>query len=120
METRYYITTPPLIYTMESIWAVSYTHLDVYKRQVLALLSGHTHENINTTFYGVPAYTAESTALGVAINEKGMYMTPAAGFNLCTVTDRTLRVETMSYPPNDQPITEPIPLEALGQRMKNA
>ena len=89
-------------------------------KNVLALLSGHTHENINTTFYGVPAYTAESTAFGVAINEKGMYMTPAAGFNLCTVTDRTLRVETMSYPPNDQPITEPIPLEALGQMMKNA
>lgn len=89
-------------------------------KNVLALLSGHTHENINTTFYGVPAYTAESTAFGVAINEKGMYMTPAAGFNLCTVTDRTLRVKTMSYPPNDQPITEPIPLEALGQMMKNA
>lgn len=89
-------------------------------KNVLALLSGHTHENINTTFYGVPAYTAESTAFGVALNEKGMYMTPAAGFNLCTVTDRTLRVETLSYPPNDQPITEPIPLEALGQMMKNA
>ena len=56
----------------------------------------------------------------MALNEKGMYMTPAAGFNLCTVTDRTLRVETLSYPPNDQPITEPIPLEALGQMMKNA
>ena len=36
------------------------------------------------------AYTAESTAFGVAINEKGMYMTPAAGFNLCTVTDLSL------------------------------
>ncbi|MEG0379657.1 MAG: metallophosphoesterase, partial [Eubacterium sp.] len=54
-------------------------------KNVLAVLSGHTHENINTTFYGVPAYTAESTAFGVALDEKGMYMTSAAGFNLCTV-----------------------------------
>lgn len=83
-------------------------------KNVLAVLSGHTHENINTTFYGVPAYTAESTAFGVALDEKGMYMTSAAGFNICTVTAGGLRVENRTYPVVAKAITEAIPLSALG------
>lgn len=92
----------------------------IHDKKVLGILTGHTHENINTVFKGIPAYTAESTAFGVAINQKGMYMTEKTGFNLCTVSRQSMRSETIFFPIKDTPITDPIALEDLMASMQHA
>lgn len=52
---------------------------------IMAILSGHTHQACAATFAGIPHITADSTAFGVKLSDQFMEMNDKVGYTLHTV-----------------------------------
>jgi Icc protein len=68
-------------------------------RNVLGILTGHTHVVTAASFGGTTAFTGTATAfIGDPSTRDGGRMLNGAGFNLCTVRDGTLIVNSVLLP----------------------
>ncbi|GIW05741.1 MAG: phosphodiesterase [Dehalococcoidia bacterium] len=68
-------------------------------RPVIGILTGHTHVVTAASFAGTTAFTGTATAfLGDPSTRDGGRMLNGAGFNLCTVRDGTLIVNSIVLP----------------------
>lgn len=64
---------------------------------VFAVLSGHTHQVSATTFGGIPHFTADSTAFGVAVDSEYMSINNRVGFAYCTAEDKHISVSHIAF-----------------------
>lgn len=65
---------------------------------VIAVLSGHTHQNKVSTFGDILLSTADGTAFGVAVTNERMQLNDRTGFSLCSVDKNGLAVQTVRFP----------------------
>ncbi|MCJ7842963.1 metallophosphoesterase [Lederbergia sp. NSJ-179] len=71
---------------------------------VMAVLSGHTHQNKVSSFGDILLSTAAGTAFGVTVTNESMQMNDLTGFNLCTVDENGISVQTFRFPDDITPI----------------
>lgn len=71
---------------------------------VIAVLSGHTHQNKVSSFGDILLSTADGTAFGVTVTNETMEMNDRTGFNLCTVDENGLAVQKVRFPDEINPL----------------
>ena len=72
-------------------------HEAVKGSDIIAILSGHTHQVSATVFGGIPHYTADSTAFGVTVDTQFMTFNDRVGFVCCTVENRRLAANHVAF-----------------------
>ncbi|PWA10341.1 hypothetical protein DCC39_11540 [Pueribacillus theae] len=65
---------------------------------VMAVLSGHTHQNKISLFKNICISVAEGTAFGVELTDEHMHITNKVGFNLCTLNENGIDIRQMRMP----------------------
>jgi 3',5'-cyclic AMP phosphodiesterase CpdA len=67
---------------------------------VIAVLSGHTHQNKVSSFGKILLSTADGTAFGASVSDESMQLNDRTGFSLCTVDENGLAVQSIRFPDN--------------------
>ncbi|MGM7723506.1 metallophosphoesterase family protein [Metabacillus sp. Hm71] len=70
----------------------------IHDTDVIAVLSGHTHQNKVSSYGKILLSTADGTAFGVNIGNESMHLNDRTGFSLCTVDENGLAVQTVRFP----------------------
>jgi len=65
---------------------------------VIAVLSGHTHQNKLSSFGKILLSTADGTAFGAGMSGESMQLTDRTGFSICSVDENGLAVKTARFP----------------------
>ncbi|WP_342048769.1 metallophosphoesterase family protein [Bacillus sp. OTU530] len=70
----------------------------IHGTDVIAVLSGHTHQNKLSHVSGILLSTADGSAFGVNVTNDTMQLNDRTGFSLCTVDESGLAVQTVRSP----------------------
>jgi predicted phosphodiesterase len=65
---------------------------------VIAVLSGHTHQNKISNIGDILLSTADSIAFGGNVSNESFQMNDRTGFSLCTVDENGFAVQTVRFP----------------------
>lgn len=84
---------------------------------VVAVLSGHTHQNKLNASGEILLSTADSSAFGMHIASDNFQMNTRTGYSVCTVDENGLAVQTVRFPDNIDTILS-FSLDELRQQQK--